>query len=231
MYEELERMQLQRQEEAAARTAREAEERRARAAAERQEKAQQLEAQRRAQAEEQRARGTAARPSSGSSQPGGGAAPDPERDVGGGWTAREQAALQAAMRRYPAYEGDAEWNRRERWAAIAAEVPGRSTSEVLQRCRQLQAAVRKLHGPPLLRLGSDALLSLLELLGGADLCACGRVCKELKAACRDDSLWLPLANELPEKWAFDAQERHIESNRSGSPASGGSDELAARTCT
>ena len=105
-----------------------------------------------------------------------------------GWTAKEQATLQQVMRRYPVYPGDDLWNRQERWASIAAELPGRSPGEVVRRCRQVAAAIRRRNGPPLLRLTHDALFSLLSLLGGTDLCSCACACKELRGACHDATL-------------------------------------------
>src|SRR5690606_10767507 len=47
------------------------------------------------------------------------------------WTQAEQDALQAALRKYPASLG------KERWSKIAAEVPGRTAKECLDRFRYL----------------------------------------------------------------------------------------------
>lgn len=80
-------------------------------------------------------------------------------------------------------------------------------SQVLARCRLLQKLLRHRLPPPLLRLSSDCLLFLLSLLPPPTLCCLARVCSALRLTSHDDSLWLPLANALPSKWAYEAEDR------------------------
>ena len=117
---------------------------------------------------------------------------DDEADATG-WTPREQRGLQAALRTCPAKDFASAG---ARWQAVAAQLPGRTAKECLHRCKQLAAAVKAHRPSPLLRLEADALLAVLERLGGFALCAAACVCKELRSAARDEVLWtlpLPLA--------------------------------------
>ncbi|KAL1511858.1 hypothetical protein AB1Y20_005143 [Prymnesium parvum] len=197
-WRQLHQKQAERAEQAAAEKARDA--RKARAAA----------SEKKERAAEERRRGEQAWSAEGAVSRGIAPSLDAYDEIEGGWSAHEQAVLQDALRRYPAYPGDERWNKRERWTSIAAELPGRTAAEVLRRCRQLQAWARRRAGPPLLRLGTDGLLLILELLSPPDLCMCARVSKELLAICHHDALWLPLANALPSKWAYDREDRGDE---------------------
>jgi len=65
----------------------------------------------------------------------------------------------------------------------------------------------------LLELGaknSDALLAVLELLDGADLCSCACACTSLTAVVHEDALWLPLSAKLPSTWRYTADTRTKE---------------------
>ena len=124
-----------------------------------------------------------------------------------GWTLREQRLLEAALRSHPPR---ADVPKRERWEAIAAAVPGRNPKECVQRVKALTTAVKKVLPPPLLRLGADLLLAVLEFCGGAELCAVAATCKELTPAAHDDALWLPFADALPSKWAYSRRDREDE---------------------
>eukprot|EP00320_Phaeocystis_rex_P013860 CAMPEP_0119061444 /NCGR_PEP_ID=MMETSP1178-20130426/5226_1 /TAXON_ID=33656 /ORGANISM="unid sp, Strain CCMP2000" /LENGTH=393 /DNA_ID=CAMNT_0007042649 /DNA_START=28 /DNA_END=1209 /DNA_ORIENTATION=- len=121
-----------------------------------------------------------------------------------GWTPREQRALQDALRACPAKDFKSAG---ARWQAVAARLPGRTAKECLQRCKQLAVAVKANRPPPLLRLETDVLLSVLEWLGGRALCAAACVCKDLRSAAHDQGLWMPFAESLPLKWAYSARER------------------------
>ena len=130
-----------------------------------------------------------------------------------GWTPREQRLLEAAMRANPptsaGQSGDSsiEERKRRRWEAIAAAVPGRSVKEVVVRCRSLRQAVRAALPPPLLRLDADLLLLILEHVGGRALCNMACVNKELTSLAHDESLWMPMADALPSKWAYSKRDR------------------------
>ena len=103
---------------------------------------------------------------------------DDEADATG-WTPREQRELQAALRACPAKDFASAG---ARWQAVAAQLPGRTAKECLQRCKQLASAV-KVHRPsPLVRLEADALLAVLEQLDGFTLCTVASTCKELRTA-------------------------------------------------
>ena len=122
-----------------------------------------------------------------------------------GWTPLEQRALEAALRQHPAsaYASD----KNARWKAIAAMVPNHSAKECVQRCRALSTAVKANLPPPLLRLDADNLLSVLEHLGGKDLCTVAMVSKEFEVLAHDDALWYPIADSLPAKWAYSRRDR------------------------
>lgn len=128
---------------------------------------------------------------------------DDEPDAAG-WTPRQQRALEAALRAHPA---GAHTDKNERWRAIADMVPQHTARECVQRCRALGAAVRASLPPPLLRLDADLLISVLECLGGRELCVAACTCKELERAAHDDVLWLPIADTLPSKWAYSRRDR------------------------
>ena len=83
------------------------------------------------------------------------------------------------MRAHPPARAAAAEEKRLRWEAIAAAVPGRTVKDVVARCRVLREAVRKVLPPPLLRLDADLQLLILERVGGAALCAIACACKEL----------------------------------------------------
>ena len=57
---------------------------------------------------------------------------------------------------------------------------------------------------------ADSMRTIIEWLGGGDLCSCACVCKELIVFAHDDSLWLPIASRLPSKWAYTERERAAE---------------------
>ena len=120
---------------------------------------------------------------------------DDETDASG-WTPREQRGLQAALRTCPAKDF-ASAGGNARWQAVAAQLPGRSAKECLQRCKQLAAAVKAHRPSPLVRLEADVLLAVLERLGGFSLCTVACVCKELRSAARDEVLWMPNPNPNP----------------------------------
>lgn len=128
-----------------------------------------------------------------------------------GWSPKEQRLLEEAMRAHPPARGggNAE-EKRLRWEAIAAAVPGRTVKDVVARCRVLREAVRKVLPPPLLRLDADLQLLILERVGGAALCAIACACKELVGIAHDDSLWMPIADALPAKWAYSKRDRGDE---------------------
>ena len=123
-----------------------------------------------------------------------------------GWTPREQRALEDALRRHPPTTEP-----RARWQAVAATVGSKGVRQCVQRCRSVAAAIRASLPPLLLRLQPDLLLSILEWLDGCDLCAVACACQELRGAAHHDVLWLPIANAVPEKWAY----RHV--HREGEP--------------
>jgi hypothetical protein len=120
------------------------------------------------------------------------------------WTTQQQAALEMALRTYPA-----SLDRRRRWDAIAAAV-GKNARECLRRCRELRAAARAKLPPPMLRLSHDCLLLVLELLPGADLCAFACVCKAATVAAHDDSLWSRLDKSLPASCHYARADRGAE---------------------
>ncbi|KAJ3417044.1 hypothetical protein HDV05_007526 [Chytridiales sp. JEL 0842] len=62
----------------------------------------------------------------------------PENDS---WSAEQQAALEAGLRKYPASQFSA--NPSERWEKIASEVQGKSKKEVKQRVKDLADAIKK----------------------------------------------------------------------------------------
>ena len=118
---------------------------------------------------------------------------DDETDASG-WTPREQRGLQAALRTCPAKDFASAG---ARWQAVAAQLPGRTAKECLQRCKQLAAAVKAHRPSPLVRLEADVLLAVLERLGGFALCTVACVCKELRSAARDEVLWMQHPNSNP----------------------------------
>jgi hypothetical protein len=152
---------------------------------------------------------------------------DDEADAAG-WTLREQRGLQAALRTCPAKDFASAG---ARWQAVAAQLPGRTAKECLQRCKQLAAAVKAHRPSPLVRLEADVLLLVLERLSGFALCTAACVCKELRSAARDEVLltlpltlvavnpipnpalackkvlWMPFAEALPSSWAYSARDR------------------------
>lgn len=129
-----------------------------------------------------------------------------------GWTPRQQRALETAMRANPLT-----MEKKARWDAIAAAV-GRSAKECVARCRALTVAVKKSLPPPLLRLQYDALLRVCEFVargrvefaGGRDLCSLAATCKELTAVTHEDALWLPIAEALPNEYAYSKRDRSGE---------------------
>lgn len=123
---------------------------------------------------------------------------DPDEPDASGWSANDQAALEAAMRLNPARQFE---TKALRWQAIANAVPGKTSRECVARCRQVQEVVRKTHCP-LLQLDADLLVSVLAPLSGSQLCDVACVCKALCVAAHDEALWLPFANALPSKWAM-----------------------------
>ena len=94
---------------------------------------------------------------------------DDEADASG-WTPREQRGLQAALRTCPAKDF-ASAGGNARWQAVAAQLPGRSAKECLQRCKQLAAAVKAHRPSPLVRLEADVLLAATLCTQPATLCA------------------------------------------------------------
>ena len=129
-----------------------------------------------------------------------------------GWTPRQQRALETAMRANPQT-----MEKKARWDAIAAAV-GRSAKECVARCRALTVAVKKSLPPPLLRLQYDALLRICEFVargrvefaGGRDLCSLAATCKEFTAVTHEDALWLPIAEALPNEYAYSKRDRSGE---------------------
>lgn len=120
------------------------------------------------------------------------------------WLAEQQLALEAALRAYPPTFGQT--SREQRWNAIAMAV-GKTPRECLRRCREIAAAARARLPPPVLRLSHDALLSILELLAGTDLCAVACTCTALAAAAHDDALWVRLGESLPSSWHYGMLDR------------------------
>lgn len=116
------------------------------------------------------------------------------------WTDEQQAALEQALRKYPR-----SLEKRLRWGSIAAAV-GKPPRECLRRCREI-AAVARVNFPPIMRLSHDALMSVLELLPGSDLCAFASVCKAAAVAAHDDTLWMRLDKSLPPSWHYDRLDR------------------------
>ena len=57
------------------------------------------------------------------------------------WTAEQQAALEAGLRKFPAMQFSA--NPAERWDKIAAEIDGKNKKEVKQRVKDLHDAIKK----------------------------------------------------------------------------------------
>lgn len=54
---------------------------------------------------------------------------------------------------------------------------------------------------------TDATLSILELLGGPELCACACACKAFGEVAHDETLWLPVSAQLSPEWTAHANPR------------------------